>query len=252
MKKIIIANWKMNPSSYKEGMSLFKDIFLEVSKNKKVDIVFCPPYIYLKNFREITKKNILGAQNVAQNKIGAYTGEISPLMLKDLNINYCIVGHSERREMGESNEDINKKIKLLLSLKMTPILCIGEKERDLEHKYLDFLKEELEESLKGINKNDLQKIIIAYEPIWAIGDKAVREATFSEFREIKIFIKKILHDYFKIKNLNEIKIIYGGSVDKNTIIPFLKEGESDGFLVGRASLDKKKFVEIIRLTENIF
>ena len=160
------------------------------------------------------------------------------------------LGHSERRAMGEKNEDVNKKIKAALSLGIIPIVCIGEKERDQNHEYLAFVKEQIEVGFKNIPKETLSKIIIAYEPVWAIGKNAAREATPEEFLEMRIFIKKVLSIMFGVKN--EIpRIIYGGSADEKNVLDFVKNGEADGFLVGRASLDPKKFSNIINTIENI-
>lgn len=242
----------MNPSSLKEVQKLLKESTKYINIIKKTDVVICPPFVYLENLKNINKKIKLGAQNVGNVDGGSYTGEISVSMLKDFGVKYVIVGHSERRELGETNLDINKKIKLLISSSIVPILCIGERERDENHEYFSFIKEELEESLKGINKTNIEKIIIAYEPIWAIGSNAKREATPYEFREILILIKKILSDNFGAKNVSNVRIIYGGSANPGNVLGFLKEGGAHGFLVGRASLNQKKFLEIIKLTENAF
>jgi len=258
-KKIIIGNWKMNPSSLMQAEDLFKSIQKNIFSKIKTDIIICPPNIYLPSFaktlagKEKLKKIFLGAQNVSYEEKGAYTGEISVEMLKDIGVKYVIIGHSERRSPptggGENNSDINKKIKMVLSFNLIPILCIGEKERDKSHEYLNFIKKQIEECLKNVAKSFISKIIIAYEPIWAIGKASVREASPEEFREMSIFIRKILSDKFGAKSIKKIKIIYGGSVNSRNVSDFLKEGGADGFLVGRNSLDPKKFGEIIEVCE---
>lgn len=252
-KKIIIGNWKMNPDHPKEAVKLFKEVLSSTSKVKKTEIVFCPPYIYLEGLRKISKRNILGAQNVFSENSGvnggAFTGEVSMNMLSNLGVKYIILGHSERREMYETNLDINKKLKIIPNT-IIPILCVGEKERDDNHEYLNVIKTQLEDCLDGISKNTLNNLIIAYEPVWAIGKNAVRQATSLEFREIGILIKKILTDKFGAKNILNLRIIYGGSVHPENAYEFLKEGESHGFLVGRDSLNSKKFSEIIKITED--
>jgi len=256
-KKIIIGNWKMNPSSLKQAEDLFKATLKTISYKSKVSVVICPPYIYLESFSHLLKaksyklKASLGAQNVSWQEKGAFTGEISMEMLKDIGVKYVIVGHSERRAMGENNLDINKKIKMALSFGIIPVLCVGELERDENHEYLSFVKEQIQICLSGIIKNSISKIIIAYEPVWAIGKVAKRQASPEEFREMRIFIKKVLSDKFGAKTVEKVKIIYGGSVHKENVIEFLKEN-ADGFLVGRDSLDAKKFSEIIKIAENVF
>lgn len=250
-KKIVVANWKMNPVSEKEAEKLFRNINKAFSGFKKTEVVVCAPNIFLFKLKKLAKKIKLGGQNVFYEESGAYTGEISTDMLYDTSARYIILGHSERRAIfNETNEDVNKKIKAALFSGLIPIVCIGEKERDENNEYLNFVKEQIEVAFKNILKNSLNKIIIAYEPVWAIGKNAVREATPEEFREISIFIKKVLSDKFGAQAVSKIKIIYGGSVGPKNIEDFIKIGQADGFLVGRASLDPVKFGEIIKLTEN--
>ena len=248
-KKIVIANWKMNPASSKEVEKFFSGILKNLPSLKDTTVIVCPPCVFLDKLSKIkTTKIKLGAQNVFYEDRGAYTGEVSGAMLQNFGVRYVILGHSERRSLGEKNEDVNKKIKASLSCGLLPILCVGECTRDENHKYLNFIKTQIEECLSGIQKNLLSKIIIAYEPIWAIGKNAIREATGAEFLEMKIFIKKTLNDISNGKT--EIpKIIYGGSVDDKNILDFINNGQADGFLVGRASLDAEKFSKIVKICE---
>ena len=164
---------------------------------------------------------------------------------------YVILGHSERRELGENNILINKKIKGALAVGLVPVLCVGDKERDESPEYFNFVKVQVEECLNGIQKNLLGKVIIAYEPIWALSTTLNRkDATPDDSREMNVFIRKILTDKFGIKT-EMPKIIYGGSVNEKNILEFMKSGGIDGVLVGGASLDPKKFLEIINITEKI-
>jgi len=248
-RKIVVGNWKMNPLSLKEAEKLFFSVIKGIYNTKKTEIVICPPFLYLwKLKKNRTKKIKLGAQNIFWKDIGAYTGEISANMLYNIGVKYVILGHSERREMGENNNDINKKIKSALTAGLLPIFCIGESIRDENHEYLNFIKKQIEECLSGISKDSLLKIIIAYEPIWAIG-KGAYPATPEEFREMNIFIRKILNDKFKVKEISKIKIIYGGSVDERNAEDFIINGGTDGFLLGRASLNSKKFSKIVEICE---
>jgi triosephosphate isomerase len=245
-KKLIIANWKMNPERPKGASLLFENFLKFLNFSRNFQVIVCAPYVYLDNLSNLAGKEIkLGAQDVSLFKnTGSHTGEVSALMLKNLKTKYCIVGHSERRAEGESNEDINQKVKELLKNSIIPILCVGEKERDSSHSYLDFIKDQLEGCLNGVSKKDISKIIIAYEPVWAIGKGATRVASGEEFQEISIFIRKILSDQFENKSVSKLRIIYGGSVTAKSIEEFLAQG-ADGFLVGRASLDLKKFNKIV-------
>jgi triosephosphate isomerase len=246
MKKIVIGNWKMNPSSLKEAEGLFKSITKNQKDYKNIDVVVCAPFIYLSNLSKIKSGKVaLGAQDAFYEEQGAYTGSVSAKMLANLKVKYCIVGHSERRAMNETDEMCNKKINALLKVGITPILCVGEKERDLKHEYLNFVKNELIESLKGVPKSSLAKIVIAYEPIWAIGKNAVREVYANECQEMILFIKKVVASISSPSIAHNVRVVYGGSVNPNNSIDLSINGNADGFLVGRDSLDPKKFIKII-------
>lgn len=247
-KKVIVANWKMNPQSTKEAELILRDVSKVANQNKNIEIIVCPPYPFLYLFRKLRSKNLfLGAQNSFSEKEGAYTGEVSPSILKNFGVDYVILGHSERRERGEDNQKINKKILLALKTKLKPILCLGEKERDQEGNYLVFVYSQIKECLEGVLKNQIKDIVFAYEPVWAIGQKAEREATDDEFLEMKIFIKKVIADLYDVKTAENIKVIYGGSVDESNTSSFVNQGQADGLLIGRNSLIPKKFIEIIKL-----
>ena len=244
--KIIVANWKMNPESYKEAEVILNTLLKDLKIKKGDDIVICPPFPYLSIFKNKKIKNLhIGAQDVFEEKEGSHTGEVSIKMLMNEKVEYVILGHSEKRKNGENNLIINQKLSLVLKNKLIPILCVGEITRDHAGEYLKFIKVELYECLKDIPKQQIKNIFIAYEPVWAIGKDAKRVATVEEFMEIKIFIKKIISDIYNIKTANEIKIIYGGSVNGDNAKIFLDQGKADGLLVGRDSLNPKKFIEII-------
>jgi len=248
-KKIIIGNWKMNPRSLKEAEKLFNDVAKNVSMIKKTEIVVCPPFLYAEKLKHISKKIILGAQDAFWIDVGAFTGEISAEMLYNIGVRYVVLGHSEKRALGETDIDINKKIKASLAAGLRPVLCVGETIRDPDHNYFNLIKTQLEVCLEGISKNSAPKIIIAYEPVWAISTtKDHKDATADDSREMAIFIRKILFDKFG-KDMSQIRIVYGGSVNEKTAEDFLKNGGVNGLLVGRASLDAKKFLEIIKECE---
>lgn len=246
MSKLIIANWKMNPESLKESESIFNSISI-LSKNiKNTEIVVCPPFPFLNLARKTKNKNVvLGAQNLFYEISGSYTGQVSPKMLSSLGVKYVILGHSESRLMGDTNEVINKKILISLKSKILPILCVGENTRDTHGEYLSFVKNQIEECLLSISKLQIKNITIAYEPVWAIGKNAIREATSDEFIEMRIFIKRIIADTYGINIANAVKIIYGGSVNQNNARSFAIDGEADGLLIGRDSLIPKNFGAIL-------
>lgn len=248
-KKIIIGNWKMNPLTGKEAEKLFLGVAKEISNIKKTEIIICPPFLYLEKLQKISKKVFLGAQDSFPGDTGAFTGEISAEMLYAVGVRYVILGHSERRALGENNNDINKKIKGALAADLRPMLCVGENDRDQNHGYFNLVRMQLEECLTGIPKNLISKIIIAYEPVWAISSTPNRkDATTDDSREMSIFIRKVLSDKFG-KDVSRTKILYGGSVSEKDAGDFLENGGIDGLLVGRASLNAKKFSEIVKICE---
>ncbi|HUC88710.1 MAG TPA: triose-phosphate isomerase [Candidatus Paceibacterota bacterium] len=248
MKKLIVANWKMNPQSQKEAEIVFNGIVKIAKSSRNIDIIVCPPFPFLSIGKKIKikiKNLMLGAQNASEEAEGAYTGEVSPKMLAGLGVKYVIVGHSERRALGETDQTINKKIINALKSKISPILCIGESIRDAGGDYLSFIKQELHECLKSIPKAQISNIVVAYEPIWAIGENANREATPEEFTEARILIRKIISDLYDSKTAHSVMILYGGSVHEDNAKEFMLNGGADGLLVGRDSLSPKKFALII-------
>ena len=240
--KIIIANWKMN-FLLKDAIVFIKKIILKkkIFKNK---LILCPPLTIISPIAKLLNKKItLGAQNCHYEKFGSYTGEISPLMLKDIGCSYVIIGHSERRELQfESNEIIKKKAENAIKNKVNVIMCIGESlVLKKKKKTLSFLFKQLKESLpkNGTNRN----VYIAYEPIWSIGSGLVPKTT--EIAKIHRYIKEII---IKINSAyRNVKILYGGSVDKKNAEKLLKINEVDGLLIGGASLKYKKLVSILSI-----
>ena len=252
-KKLIIGNFKMNPITLREAKKIFLDIKRTANKLKNVQTVICPPFVYLTELQKVVNGDrcLLGAQNVFSEIKGSQTGEISSAMLSDLGIKYVILGHSERRAIGETSREIGSKIKLCLKYNLIPIICIGENKRDESMEYLNFIKKQLQESLEGLSSAMIKKIVIVYEPVWAIGKDAERDATPEEVQEINIFIRKILSDAFGHKVIMELTILYGGSVSPTNACNFLEREIIDGFLIGRASLQPEKFNEILLMTQEI-
>ncbi len=243
-KKIIIGNWKMNPLTERDAIKLAKASDFR-------NIVLCVPFIFLSAVKKVLKRAKLGAQDASWGDVGAQTGEISAEMLYDIGVRYVIIGHSERRAMGENNIDVNKKIKAALASGLTPILCVGESVRDESHSYFNLVKTQLEECLEGVKKDSIAKIVVAYEPVWAISTTVGRkDATPADSLEMAIFIRKILSDKFG-SDASRVRIIYGGSANEKDAEDFLRNGGVDGLLPGRASLDPKKFAEIIKIAEQI-
>ena len=250
-KKTIIANWKMNPGTLAEAKKIFGSVKKTAQKCSRVETVLCPPFVYLHELGNGLNSNkcALGAQDIFWERDGAFTGEISAGMLSDAFVRYVIVGHSERRVLGETDDIVNKKIHRAVKDGFNAIVCVGEKERDAHARYFSFLEHEIKKSLAKVTRTMLKNIIIAYEPLWAIGKDAKRSATPHEFFEMLIFIRKILTDMFGEKEAFAASILYGGSVDHRNAKDFLNVDGAAGFLVGRASLEPKLFEQILFCAE---
>ena len=242
MKNLIVANWKMNPIKAKEAEKLFNSISRGIKNNKKAEIVVCPPFVYLSGLSSGVQ---LGAQDCFWENKGAYTGEISPSMLKDLGVQYVIVGHSERRKyFQETDQMINKKVKAVLELGLSVILCIGETEEEKEeYKAEQILHQEIVEGLNGVPISKISQLSIAYEPIWAIGTGNACDP--EEAQKTDLLIRKIISKTYNLTVSKKIRILYGGSVNSGNAESYLKEAGFQGLLVGGASLDTKEFIDLI-------
>lgn len=243
---IIAGNWKMN-TTVGEATELAKTLRNELDKVSNVDKVICPPFVSLAPVGELIKGSSLklGAQNLYFAEKGAYTGEISPLMLADL-CEFVIIGHSERRQyFNETGEVVNKKIAAALQVGLKPILCIGERlEENEAGKTEEVVTEQLSSSLAGID--DLNGLIIAYEPVWAIGTG--KAATGEQANETISFIRQNIARLYSDKIAQDIRILYGGSVTSANAAEFMHQPEIDGALVGGASLKATEFLSIVTQT----
>lgn len=253
-KKLVIANWKMNPTRGSEAKKIFSTIHTAASKLKNVETVVCPPLVYLESLGEVVKNRVcvLGAQDAFWEHSGAFTGQVSPDMVFNARARYVLVGHSERRAMGETDEEVNMKIRSILQFPLIPIVCVGEKKRDEESHYVKALKMQIKSSLLGLTKEEVGRLVIAYEPVWAIGTKAKRECTPGECREAVQVIRQVLADLMgDTVSARAIPIVYGGSVNERDAAGFLEDGLVQGVLVGHASLDPKEFIKILKIAEKI-
>ncbi|MFH1402546.1 MAG: triose-phosphate isomerase [Patescibacteria group bacterium] len=252
-KKIIIANWKMNPDSFREAEELFNGVKKQANKLKKTKVIICPPCVFINKLKQLNKKNIisLGTQDCFRQDKGAWTGMISAKMLKNAGADFVIVGHSERRGLGDNDQIVNQKIKLALKNKLNAILCIGETDRDEDGKFFSFLENQLLSALSDIGKKFVKNILIAYEPIWAISAASKKVITVDELQQISIFIRKILMDKYGAKSFEAVKVLYGGSVDFRNAEELICGGGVDGFLVGRKSLVAERFNKILEIVEKI-
>lgn len=251
--KLIVGNWKMNPATSREAKSLYLSIKKKAISLKKIKTVICPPIIWLGDLNHRSIKNLaLGVQDVSLEKgIGPYTGSISAKMVSYSTAEYILIGHSERRELGDTDEVINQKLKNSLEEGLIPILCVGEKVRDQRGDYLEVLTSQLVKALSGIKKNQLKNLVIAYEPVWAIGNKSTGVDTPEDFLHNSIFIRKVISKIVGGDIARSISVLYGGSVNEKNAVSFLILGQADGLLIGRASLEADKFKQILIQANNI-
>lgn len=251
-KKLIIGNWKMNPVTVAEAKHIADKIKLYSSKLKNTEVVICPPSVYISTCRpKIASNNFfLGSQTVSRDIEGAHTGEVGINMLKDLGVEYVIVGHSEERERGETNDIISKKINLILDVGLKPVVCIGEKTRDNENgSHFDYLKNQIKECFADVPKKYAKDIILAYEPVWAIG--ATEPMPSDQIYEMVLFIKKVFSDIFGTNLALKTTVLYGGSVNSNNAGDIIITGKVDGLLVGRQSVNITGFVELLKFVDSI-
>ena len=237
----------MNPSSLKEAKKIFQEIEKGFSYTKSTELILCPPFLYFPYLKADQKSKIKwGAQNCFWERKGAFTGEISPQMLKDLGFKYVILGHSERRiYFKESDQDINKKLKAVLKLKMTPVLCFGENQKERKQGNTgEVIENQLLGALEGLSRNEVVKIIFAYEPVWAVfGDEW---CPIKEVLKIRDLVENVLIQKFG-KKMKQISFIYGGSVDSKNVKDYLVPGKIQGVLVGSASLKASELLKIIKI-----
>lgn len=246
MKKYLALNMKSYQTS---AQQIEKTVKLVADLNKKIKIttmVFPPIPMLSSVAKKFPKRStlFLGSQDTFYESEGAHTGAISPKLLKDLRIACVIIGHSERRALGETNTEVNKKIHACLKHKLGMIVCVGEQYRDNAGTYLQELKQQILETFAGVTEAQFKNIMIAYEPVWAIGNNAVRSATPDEAVEMSLYITKVLHEQMGVKNHTKISVLYGGSVNGSNAKDFLKHQHIAGLLVGRAGVDAKELPKL--------
>lgn len=247
---LIVGNWKLNPSTEKEAIALADAVAKAHKKSEEPYVVIAPSFLHLREVqKKISKSKVqLSAQDVSTEPLGAFTGEVSAMQLRDVGVDYVIVGHSERRAMGESDEVVQKKALAALKYKLTPIVCVGERERDGQGNYFGFVERQLRTLADGVTAKDIKKIVIAYEPIWAIGTG--KTATTQDVKEMQLFIVSVLTKIYDRSTAHAIRLLYGGSVKPQNAAELHAHGDMNGFLVGGASLKAADFMAIITATKN--
>ncbi len=249
---LVIGNWKMNPQSVSLSTKLGTELKKKVSKTQGVNVVVAPPFVYLESLvraKGASKAFTLGAQDVHHEKLGSYTGEISLSMLQSFSVTHVIIGHSERRKGGETDEMVNLKLTAILRAGLVGVVCVGEEKRDHGAHYLSHIEMQIRKALATVPRAKLDRVVIAYEPIWAIGTG--NTATVEDIHEMKIFIEKVVSDLYGRNFAQKVRILYGGSVNGKNAQELFTHGMVDGFLVGGASLHAEEFAQIIKSVQNI-
>src|SRR3990167_6805220 len=244
MKSIVVANWKMNPATFKEAKKLFDATRKAAEGAKNVAVIVAPPAIFL---RELSvgykgKRLTFAAQNAHFESGGAFTGEISMSEARDAKCSSVIIGHAERRGMGEENDDTRRKVVAALTIGLTPVLCVGERTRSQSGEHFEFVREQLVAGFADVPPAKIPRVIIVYEPVWAIG--AERPMNARDMHEMAIFIRKTVVDRYGQGGMN-LKILYGGSIDESNAEDMIQNGDVNGLLVGRASTDAEKFSALV-------
>lgn len=246
-KNIVAGNWKMN-KNFEDAQSLMNELKDYMQNHQpNCEVMIAPPALYLTTAKSILDKTKVGvfAQEVSEHQSGAYTGELSVEMLKSINADGSLVAHSERREyFGETDSHANRKIKNLLDQGLTPIYCNGEKLEDRKAgKYLEVIKNQTEVALFTLSAEEIKKVVIAYEPVWAIGTGET--ATAEQAQEVHAYIRKMIADKYGDEVAQEISILYGGSVKPNNAKEIFSQPDVDGGLIGGAALKIEDFSKII-------
>ena len=253
-KNIVVANWKMNPDALESARDIFLEIKKEAARRKRVTTIVAAPFVYIAELEKLSKnapapgrRVLLGAQNVFWGKDGTHTGEISAAMLRSVGVSHVIVGHSERRALGETDDRVARKMLVAIKEGLIVILCVGESARDTAGQYLSVIEEQIRSVCANLPKASLKLLMIAYEPVWAIstGDGKGQTATPQDVQEMTIFIRKILTALYTRASAERVPILYGGSVNEENASPLMREGMIDGFLVGGASLKLRTFAAIL-------
>lgn len=247
-KPIVVANWKASSNVYKEAEKKVTSLFKNLNRDKsKIDLIVAPGFLHLPKLKNFFKKTLtLSAQDVSFYENGSHTGEITAESIKDSGTEYAIIGHSERREAGDTQEVVIKKTQNAIKNGLKVILCIGEKDRDENIKYLKVIEDQILSVFASVDKKKAEDIIIAYEPVWAINNKNNIAIDAHGLHSMVIYIRKVLMEKFGDAFSKNINILYGGSITPDNAQDILWNGEVQGLLIGRASFEVESLVKIIK------
>ncbi|MDQ2933295.1 MAG: triose-phosphate isomerase [bacterium] len=250
MKKLVIGNWKLNPASLEEAKEIIHKAKATAAQLSHTEVVLCPPFVFISAITDKDAESVTrGAQSVSVQESGSHTGEVSAAMLKGMGVKYVLAGHSEERARGDSDEIVAGRVKAILENGMHAVLCVGEKERDENGEYLEALKIQIQKSLALVPAGKAKNIVMAYEPIWAIGAQEAMKA--EQVYEMSIFVKKVFSDVFTQEQAMKVTILYGGSVNFSNAADIISVGKVDGLLVGRESINLTGFSDLLKVVDEI-
>jgi len=245
---LVVGNWKMNPLRSTEIGTIVQGAKAAAKKYQETNVVIAPPLIYTTMVAKLLARSqvALGVQHVHPSPLGAFTGEVSAFMCPQFGVTYAIVGHSERRAGGETNAHVSAQVMAALKAKLIPIICVGERERDSQANFFAEIEAQIVTALTGVPRSQYRQLVIAYEPIWAIGTGAT--ATAADVQEMRLFVNKVLTKISDRTAAGSVRVLYGGSVNADNARTLFTEGGVGGFLVGGASLKPAEFAKIIAST----
>jgi triosephosphate isomerase len=246
---LVIGNWKLHPASVKAATNLAADTIKACRGVTDVAVGVAPTFVHVHDVSKRIRKSkvAVAAQSVSVHAAGAHTGEVSIEQLKDLGVTYVIIGHSERRAAGETDAEVQQKIAITLKVGLTPVVCIGEQTRDESGNFYSFVTQQIKSLTSGLTAAQLKKVVIAYEPIWAIGTGET--ATVEDVKEMQMYIYKVLTKRYDKRTAGSVRLLYGGSVKPHNAAALQAGGGMDGFLVGGASLKGSDFGSIVKACE---
>lgn len=244
---LIIGNWKAYLDTPEKVKKLAAAVKRVAANAKSAEVAVAPSFSHMALLSLEKRSRLkLAAQDISEATGQALTGETTATTLSAMGVSYVIVGHSERRARGEADALIAEKIKRVLAQGMVPVVCVGERERDEEAQYLREVRAQVTAAMEGLNQKERMQVVIAYEPVWAIGKSGLEAATPSDLEEMVLYLRKLLSDLLPGKANLKVRILYGGSVDATNARDLLSGTDIDGFLVGRASTDGKVFADLIK------
>jgi triosephosphate isomerase len=248
-KKLIIGNWKMNVETWKDALTLGKKSVALAKKLKHTEVVVCPSFPHIIAAQAKAKTYHLGAQSASVFENGSHTGDVSAKQLAAIGVEYVIAGHSEQRQSGDTDETVSKRIQQILAAGLTAVVCVGELSRGENGEHLEQLRTQIKASFAGVSADKVSQIVIAYEPVWAIGAKAAMEP--DQVYEMSLFVKKVFAEIFGPDAGRKVKVLYGGSVKADNAAAIMAVGKVDGLLVGRESVNIQGFTDLLQVIDAV-